>query len=44
MGVADKVTLAHAHVMSHLMSDVPPNPYYMKTSGFITEDLLVSYL
>jgi hypothetical protein len=39
MGGADKMMLTNANVMSHLVFDVPPNPYYgRRTSGIITRE------
>ena len=36
MGWANKITLANVNVMSHLMFDVPPDPYCgSKTSGIV---------
>jgi hypothetical protein len=45
MGGADKKVLPNANVMSHLVFDIPPNPYYGKrTSGIIArEGAKVSY-
>jgi hypothetical protein len=44
MGGADEITLANVNVMTHLVLDIPPDPYYGRRTSGIMAGRLDRYL